>query len=230
MKQAIITILIGASAGLVAFVGALSNIRHVKQVRAAARRPGPGASQSLDFRYCPGEPKGYAGYTDHIAMLQTITDDLVGRDTDWQFRTIGFAQGFLGTVLLRTGDLADAPGIFRMMDVTEDDAATIGWIALMQTEGTDNALPSTSNLKSIVCGIASELVSTGPCRSKFWSETRGDREENPEEDGMASGRLRELTNIMKNAERRGALLAAGAQIMPVASSRPRVSGVIGDQV
>ncbi|WP_321806917.1 hypothetical protein [Burkholderia sp. BCC1993] len=230
MKQAIITLLIGASAGLVAFVGALNNSRRVKQVRAAARRPGPAASSSLDFRYYPGEPKGYAGYTDHIAMLQTITDDLVGRDAEWQFRRIGFAEGFLGTVLLRAGDSEGAPGIFRMTDVTEDDAAAIGWIALMQTEGTDNALPSTSNLKSIVCGIASELVSTGPCRSKFWSETRDDREENPEEDGLASERLRELMNIMKNAERRGASLAAGAQIMPLASGRPRVSGVTGDQV
>ncbi|RQS04906.1 hypothetical protein DIE06_37120 [Burkholderia sp. Bp8998] len=211
MKQTIITILIGASVGLVAFVGALNNSRHIKQRRAAARKPAPTASPSMDFQYYPDEPKGYAGYTDHIAMLQTITDDLVGRDADWQFRTIGFAKGFLGAVLRRTDGSNDTLGIFRMTDVTESDAAAVGWIALMQTEGTDNGLPSTSNLNSIVCGIASELASTGPFRSKFWSETRGDREEHPEEGGMTSERLPELTNVLKDAERRGELLVAGAQ-------------------
>lgn len=65
MKHTVLAILVGACAGLLAFVAAVNNSR---QKQAAPRVPRPDASPSLDFQYFPGEPKGYAGYTDHVSM------------------------------------------------------------------------------------------------------------------------------------------------------------------
>lgn len=206
MNQTYITILVGAGAGLVVFA------RNVfKNGREAGAKPA--ASPSVDFSYHPGEPEGYAGFTDHHAMLQTITDDLVERDTEWQFRTIGFAKGFLSAVLARAGDLGNAQGVFRVPDATEGDAEAIEWMVLMQTEGTDTASPSTSNLNSTIQKVASEICAAGPCRVKYWSKTPEDRGDAPAEPGMSSGRLIELGSIMRNAERRGEVLGAGAQLM-----------------
>ncbi|HHT8904394.1 TPA: hypothetical protein ACT5CR_007353 [Burkholderia cenocepacia] len=199
MKQTVLAILVGACAGLLAFVAAVNNSR---QKQAAPRVPRPDASPSLDFQYFPGEPKGYAGYTDHISMQQTVNDDLVEHDADWQFSRIGFAKGFLRTVLRRADRSPSAPGIFRMEGVSEDDAMTIEWIARMQTDGIDNASPSTSNLKSIVDGMASDIASTGPRRSTFGSRAGVDGREGMERDEISSERLRELTKLMRDAERR----------------------------
>lgn len=218
MKQTVLAVLIGACAGLIAFVAAVNDSRRSRQKQAAARNPRPAASPSLDFQYFPGEPKGYAGYTDHVSMQQTVNDDLAERDADWQFSSIGFAKGFLRTVLLRADRSQSEPGIFRMAGVSRDDAMTIEWIARMQTEGVDNAPPSTSNLKSIVDGIASDISSTGPRRAKFWRSAGGDGREGMEHDEIPAERLRELTERMRDAERRGESRAADARIVPPESS------------
>ncbi|SPV16228.1 Uncharacterised protein [Burkholderia cenocepacia] len=138
----------------------------------------------------------------HISMQQTVNDDLVEHDADWQFSRIGFAKGFLRTVLRRADRSPNAPGIFRMERVSEDDAMTIEWIARMQTDGIDNASPSTSNVKSIVDGMASDIASTGPRRSTFGSRAGVDGREGMERDEISSERLRELTKLMRDAERR----------------------------
>jgi len=181
------------------------------------------ASPSPDFQYFPGEPTGYAGYTDRVAMQQTITDDLVDHDAAWQFRTIGFAKGFLGKVLQRIDRSEGVHSIFRLVGTNEDDVAAVGWMALMQTQGTDNAYPSTFNLKSGVDQIASEMSVTGPCRAKFWDRVEDSRKGNPEKSRIALERLSELTHLMRNAACRGEMLAASAQIVPWASDPPRVS-------
>ncbi|SPU97270.1 Uncharacterised protein [Burkholderia cenocepacia] len=211
MKHTVLAILVGACAGLLAFVAAVNNSR---QKQAAPRVPRSDASPSLDFQYFPGEPKGYAGYTDHISMQQTVNDDLVEHDADWQFSRIGFAKGFLRTVLRRADRSPSAPGIFRMEGVSEDDAMTIEWIARMQTDGIDNASSSTSNLKSIVGGMASDIASTGPRRSTFGSRAGVGGREGLERDEISAERLRELTKLMRDAERRGASRAAHARIVP----------------
>ncbi|KAB0686348.1 hypothetical protein [Burkholderia territorii] len=214
MKQTIVVILVGASAGLIAFVGALRISGYIQQRRATALKSRPVKAPTLSFHYYPGAPKGYAGYTDRNSMLQTVTDDLVDHDADWQFTTIGFAKGFLSTVLLRTGESDDSHYIFSVVNRSDSDATAIRWLSRMQTKGTDNALPSTSNLKSVVCGIASDISIDGPRRTKFWGEARGDCSEHSEEGRVSSERLRELTILMRNAEQRGESLAAGAQIFP----------------
>lgn len=101
-----------------------------------------------------------------------------------------------------------------MEGVSEDDAMTIEWIARMQTDGIDNASPSTSNVKSIVGGMASDIASTGPRRSTFGSRAGVDGREGLERDEISAERLRELTKLMRDAERRGASRAAHARIVP----------------
>ena len=203
MGQTIITILIGASAGMFVLARALSNSLYMKRRQARRRwetikprmpRPKPVASATLDFRYYPGAPEGYAGYTDYNAMLQTINDDLVARDTDWQFKSVGFAKGFLASLFVRSSRAHDALGIFRLMDAQQDDAITLGWMALMQTKGTDNAEPSTSNLKLIIDKVSSDISTSGPYRSKFWSKARDGLHEDQEQADVSSERLLELTD------------------------------------
>jgi hypothetical protein len=219
MNQTYIAILIGVGAGIILLISILIKGSRVPQKHAGneleAVCPKPAASQSVDFSYYPGGPEGYAAFTDYHAMLQAITDDIVDHDADWQFETLGFARGFLITVLARTGDLENARHVFRVLDTKEGDAAAIGWMCLMQTEGTDNASPSTSNLKSMVERVASEISTTGPYRVKYWDKAPEGQNENLAEAGISSERLLELRNLMQNAERRGELLGTSAQIMPV---------------
>jgi len=217
MNQTYITILVGAGAGLIVFARSVfkDGRAHRKDLgkRLEAVNLKPAASRSVDFPYHPGEPEGYAGFTDYHAMLQTITDDLVERDTEWQFRTIGFAKGFLNAVLARAGDLGNARGVFRVSDAKEGDAEAIEWMVLMQKEGTDAASPSTSNLSSTIQKVASEIYAAGPCRIKYWNSIPEDRGDASAEPGMSSGRLIELGSLMRNAERRGEVVGAGAQLM-----------------
>lgn len=210
MNQTYITLLLGAGAGLAVFAR-----RVFKNGREAGAKPA--ASPSVDFSYHPGEPEGYAGFTDHHAMLQTLTDDLVERDTEWQFRTIGFAKGFLNAVLARAGDLGNAQGVFRVPDAKEGDAEAIEWMILMQKEGTDTAAPSTSNLNSALQKVASDICANGPCRVKYWDHIPEDRDDAPAEPGISSARLIELASLMHDAERRGALLGGGAQRLSLAT-------------
>ncbi|MET0309768.1 MAG: hypothetical protein ABW023_13760 [Sphingomonas sp.] len=222
MDQTAIAILIVVGAGLVVLARNLDDIPDAKlwrlQRKSAAigsKEPKSAESPLLDFPYCPGKPEGYAGYTDYNAMLQTINDDLVDRDTEWQFRTIGFAKGFLSELLIRTGSAEDATSTFRAVDASRDDAMTIGWMAFMQTAGADNASPSTSNMTSAVLRVAADLPLTGPYRNKFWSKARDGLKEDPAEAGISSERLLALAALLQDAERRGQLLAAKSQIVPL---------------
>jgi hypothetical protein len=219
MNQIYIAILVGVGAVLVFLVNSFINGSDVRRNFAKngleAVDPKTAASKPVDFYYCPNEPKGYAEFTDYHAMMQAITDSIVSRDTDWQFEVLGFAKGFLSKVLARTGDLDNARHVFRVFDATQEDEEAIGWMALMQTEGTDNASPSTTNLHSAVQRVASEISTTGPCRIKYWDNAPENQSKDIAEAGISSERLLELRSLMQNAERRGELLGASAQIMPL---------------
>ena len=195
--------------------------RHISTLRKHSPRrqetvmPEPVESTSLDFFYYPGEPSGYAGFTDYHAMSQSITDDLVAREFDWQFKTAGFAVGFLNAVWARTRSAENAPHVFRVTGATADDVEAIRWMVTRQQEGTDNASPSTSNLRSMVLKVASDMATNGPCRVKYWSQAGEDENQGLAEAGISAERLLEYKRLMQLAEQRGELLGERAQILPV---------------
>ena len=219
MNTTNIALLAGASLVLAVFGGVMS--KHVVDLRAHTRRrqelplPEPVELPSVDFFYYPGEPSGYAGFTDYHAMSQSITDDLVAREFDWQFKTAGFAAGFLNAVWARTRSAENAPHVFRVTGATADDVEAIRWMVTRQQEGTDNASPSTSNLRSMVLKVASDMATNGPCRVKYWSKADEDENQGLAEAGISAERLLEYKRLMQLAEQRGELLGARAQIMPV---------------
>lgn len=219
MNATNIALLVGAGLVLAVLGGVMG--KHVVDLTARAKRPQESvppesvASPPVDFHYYPGEPAGYAGFTDYHAMLQTITDDLVAREFDWQFKTVGLAAGFLSAISAKTEDSENVQRTFRVTDVSMDDAEAIRWMGIMQREGTDNASPATSNLKSMMLRVASDMSTAGPCRVKYWSKAAEDQNQDLAEAGISPARLLEFRRLMQLAEQRGQLLGASAQIVPV---------------
>lgn len=118
------------------------------------------------FRYYPGKPQGYAGYTDHVAMNCELNDSLIGMPPADQFRLAGFGIGFVEELLKRTQGKGEA--IFHVETASGEEAQYIGWLSRMQEKGTDNAAPSTANLASALRSLTSHMRDNGAITVKYW--------------------------------------------------------------
>lgn len=128
------------------------------------------------FQHCPGRGVGYAGYTDHHAMGYEVNDSLLWRSPEMQFELVGFAKGFLDGVSSRN----DPEGKqFQIIDATSADRDALGWMALMQRKGIDNAAPSTDNLATIITLVARDINAAGPLRIPYWEKFQSRAYGNP---------------------------------------------------
>lgn len=220
MDPWIIAIAAGAAGAGAAFLA----LRGVGQLSAVTREPRPvlhgtavlsppAEIASRDFHYYSGLPKdGYVRYTDSVAMHHAWNHALLDLAPDAQFDRTGFAQGFLATLLARI-DEGEEPreADFHADAASEEEAILIGWLGRLQTEGTDNAEPSTRHMRGIVDQVAKELLATGPYRHAYWSKAKGEAKESLAESGLSGEQLADLSEAMQNAYRQGEKLAAGAR-------------------
>ncbi|MDO7837496.1 hypothetical protein Q4610_20860 [Sphingobium sp. HBC34] len=145
------------------------------------------------FQHHPGRGVGYAGYTDHAAMGYEVNDSLLWQSPEMQFELVGFAKGFLEGILSRDGLNG---GQFQIIDATSADRDALGWLALMQRKGTDNAAPSTDNLATIITLVARELNGAGPLRIPYWEKFQSRAYGNPRKES----RRRSRTSIAKQEQ------------------------------
>lgn len=145
------------------------------------------------FQHCLGRGVGYAGYTDHAAMGYEVNDSLLWQSPEMQFDLVGFAKGFLDGVSSR-----NSPGgkQFQNIDATSADREALGWLALMQRKGIDNAAPSTDNLATIITLVARELHAAGPLRLTYWEKFQSRAYGNPRKES----RRRSRTSIAKQEQ------------------------------
>jgi hypothetical protein len=171
----------------------------------------PTLSPTGDFRYYPGAPKGYAGYTDHVAMKHTLNAALLDLPPDLQFPLIGFARGFLVGILARAGEGEEGRQLlFRTAFPSDEDRKRLEWIAHMQESGTDNAGPSTHNMSDALYSVVQDLRSTGPYRHGYWDKALDGAKESLTDSGISHERLTELVEMMEREQKHGEQLAAGA--------------------
>jgi hypothetical protein len=171
------------------------------------------ASENLDI--FPGRPEGYAGYTDYTAMSVDVNDDLSARQPIEQYTLLGFGNGFLTGV---RGRLAAGQGdgriSFRVINASQKDKESIGWLSYLQRSGTDNAGPSTENLHSVVEAISADINSKGPITLKFWDKVHNKQSENLDLSGTTSDKLRGWTNVYQTEFLVGQRRALEATIVP----------------
>ncbi len=158
---------------------------------------------SNTFTFFPGVASGYAGYTDYNAMRARLNDDLMLRPPKDQFALLGFGIGFLSALGARiTAE--------EMLDVqcdgaSESEAQLLGWLAYIQDVGTDNADPSTRNLRDAIQSFATQVNEKGPVTMDYWRKVHDGLDESLDTSGIANGLMDELRSTFsieyKNAER-----------------------------
>ncbi|NYT41660.1 hypothetical protein HZY97_12885 [Sphingomonas sp. R-74633] len=211
-------IAIAAGAG-VAFLA----LRGVRQLSAVTGEPGPARRDtavpsppaqiaSRDFHYYSGLPRdGYVRYTDSVAMQYALNHALLDLAPDAQFERTGFAQGFLAALLARIDEGEDPrEADFQADRASDEEAILIGWLGRLQTQGTDNAGPSTRHMRGIVDRVAKELLTTGPYRHAYWSKAKGEARESLAESGLSDEQFAGLSEAMQRARWQGERLAASA--------------------
>lgn len=173
------------------------------------------ASAATDsFEIFLGRPEGYIGYTDYTAMSVDVNDDLAAREPAQQYALLGFGTGFLQEVWNRLPEVEGSGRIlFRVFDASQRHTESIGWLAYLQRSGTDNAPPSTENLRSVVRSVASAVVSKGPITMKFWDKVHNKRSESLDASGASPEMLKEWTSIYETAFVEGQQQARGAAVI-----------------
>ncbi|KMS51810.1 hypothetical protein V474_01875 [Novosphingobium barchaimii LL02] len=126
-----------------------------------------------DLPYYPGAPTGYSGFTDHTAMNCAVNDGLIGRAPPSQFDMTGFGVGLLDGLMQRLSDRReDLPAVLHFETASDLQSEYIGWLAMMQEQGADNAAPSTSNLHGALHGLALDICKDGPVTERFWDRAK----------------------------------------------------------
>lgn len=175
------------------------------------------------FRFFPGRPQGYSGYTDYTAMNVELNDDLVARQPSEQFALLGFGSGFLEGIHSRLATEGSAQIVsFRAENASSKQREFLGWLAYLQISGTDNAGPSTENLSSVVWAVGKGLRDTGPLKVGFWDKVHNKKSESLEASGTSLDVLEDLTSIFQREFREGEQLALYASIVaePPKNERP----------
>jgi hypothetical protein len=212
----------GILAGLALVLGAtvvgLANLKmHAWKARKRRANPRPLALSSLatgEIKYYPGVPGGYVGYTDYTAMNVELNDGLIGRPADEQFMLVGFGHGFSTVMLERVAtDELSGKCAFRIAAASEEDMQCLGWLALMQDRGTDNAPPSTRNLQRVISKVSRELAEGGPITMKFWHKVHSKRSETLQASGTSPAELDSLRQTLDLQRLRGARLALEAALL-----------------
>ncbi len=152
--------LAGASIGLV-----VSSYSIQKKLRAARKRAQKAAeaSQTIDFPYYPGEPQGYLHFTDRCAM-DFETDKAMPQDLRERLRLIAFGHAFLQVIQARpfSGSLNWDQRQTLPCSGSPEDLKWVEWLLTMQSEGTDNAGPSTAMLAERMRDLAAALDESDP--------------------------------------------------------------------
>lgn len=153
------------------------------------------AHTSDAFQIYPGKPEGYAGYTDHTAMSVDVNDDLMARPPMEQYALLGSGDGFLQGIESRLAEESQMPcHAFRLPNASTWERQFIGWLSYLQKSGTDNAGPSTENLRSVIRSTATKVCENGPITMGFWDKIHNKRTESVDMSGISLELLNELTD------------------------------------
>lgn len=141
----------------------------------------------------PGKPEGYAGYTDYTAMSVDVNDDLMARSPMEQYGLLGSGNGFLLGIENRLAEGSQMPcNAFRLPNASAWERQFIGWLSYLQKSGTDNAAPSTENLRSVIRSTAAKVCENGPVTMGFWDKVHNKMTENVDVSGTSSEMLNDL--------------------------------------
>lgn len=153
------------------------------------------AHASDAFRIYPGKPEGYAGYTDYTAMSVDVNDDLMARSPMEQYALLGSGDGFLQGIESRLAEGAQMPcNAFRVPNASVWERQFVGWLSYLQKSGTDNASPSTENLRSVIRSIGAKVCENGPVTMGFRDKVHNKKSESIDVSGTSSEVLNELIN------------------------------------
>jgi hypothetical protein len=167
-----------------------------------------------DLRYYPGAPTGYSGFTDHTAMNCAVNDGLIGRAPPSQFDMTGFGVGLLESLMQRLSDREDLPAVLHFETASDLQSEYIGWLAMVQEQGADNAAPSTSNLYGALHGLALHICKYGPVTERFWDRAKSAPQPEARTDVEARNMQLFLT-IFERGRRLGLALGQSARIEDV---------------
>ena len=152
------------------------------------------AHASDAFQIYPGKPEGYAGYTDYTAMSVDVNDDLMARPPMEQYALLGSGDGFLQGIESRLAEGTQMPcHAFRLPNASSWERQFIGWLSYLQKSGTDNAGPSTENLRSVIQSTATKVCENGPITMGFWDKIHNKKTESVDMSGTSLEVLSELT-------------------------------------
>lgn len=172
------------------------------------------ANAAYWFRYQPGRPTGYAGYTDSTIMHVVINDDLQLRSPAEQFRLAGLASGFLET-LASTVTNPDAPWLISLGRPEPMHAQLLGWLSVLQRAGTDNWNESTDNLADMMETAAKGISQHGPITLQYWDRSHQKLQECLARSGTTSADLAALMACFDKAKQAGRVIVERANLAPI---------------
>jgi hypothetical protein len=172
------------------------------------------ASAAYWFRYHPGRPTGYAGYTDSTIMHVVINDDLQLRSPAEQFRLAGLASGFLETLASRV-TTPDAPWLISLRRPEPMQTQLLGWLGVLQQAGTDNWGESTGNLTEMVKMVAKGLSLHGPITLQYWDRSHQKLQECLARSGTTPADLAALVACFDEAKQAGRVILERANLTPI---------------
>lgn len=168
----------------------------LRKVLAAPKSPIRLSAHASDtFQIYPGRPEGYTGYTDYTKMSVVVNDDLMARPPMEQYALLGSGIGFLQGIESRLAEGTQMPfRTFRLPNASVWERQFIGWLSYLQKFGTDNAGPSTENLRSVIRSTATEVYKNGPITMDFWDKIHNKKTESLDMSGTSLEVLNELTD------------------------------------
>lgn len=172
------------------------------------------ASAAYWFRYHPGRPTGYVGYTDSTIMHVVINDDLQLRSPAEQFRLAGLASGFLET-LASTLTNPDEQWLISLRRPEPMHAQLLGWLSVLQQAGTDNWYESTGNLTEMVKTVAEGLSRDGPITLQYWDRYLQKLQECLARSGTTPADLAALVVCFDEAKQAGRVIVESANLTPI---------------
>jgi hypothetical protein len=168
------------------------------------------------FEIFPGRPEGYAGYTDYTIMSVYVNDDLAARQPTEQYALLGFGNGFLEGLRSKPARVDDQRRTqFHVVDASQKYKEHLGWLAYLQTSGTDNAGPSTENLHSVVRFVSEDIRSMGPRTMNYWDKVHNKKSESLDSSNTTPDMLKSWTDIYQEAFLEGQRQAQDATIVSV---------------
>ena len=112
------------------------------------KSPGDRGKAAIEFAYRPGEPQGYAMFTDRYAMSAEADRALSALGSTERLKGIFFAVGFLEAVIARLVETAPSGCVLQCFPTDDKEREMLAMLVHLQQLGTDNAEPSTSLLRN----------------------------------------------------------------------------------